>query len=433
MQIFARTRPRGAAVPRVRDALLIVSCSFTPFVSVRRIMLTDTTLCLVRPHAYARAAAIEEAIEAANFSVLAKMEVALTSAQATELYELKEGEASFDALVEHMASGPIVALALQKKGGVAGFLELAGPEDCAAAIAEAPNSLRAVFGSGSGSIANGVHASGSAAEAARELRLFFPKVFPRELATAVLLPEAAKSADAIVKDIQADGFLLLASRELTLTPQLAASIDVEGGEADGPVFAAVFEKAFANEALSALLGPADVDEAAELAPDSIRARYGRVHASGSARAASALASQIFGSELSVSSTTFAWVKPDAFEKADEIIAYAEAAGFTVVCSEVIAMSKAQAAEFYAEHEGKPFFDGLLSFMTSGPALALVLSRPCAVKAWRSLLGPTSTSVAQLEAPLSLRSLYGTDQTKNACHGSDSDASASRCVRAARGG
>ena len=62
-----------------------------------------------------------------------------------------------------MASGPIVALALQKKGGVADFLELAGPEDCAAAIAEAPNSLRAVFGSGSGSIANGVHASGSAA------------------------------------------------------------------------------------------------------------------------------------------------------------------------------------------------------------------------------------------------------------------------------
>lgn len=57
-----------------------------------------------------------------------------------------------------------------------------------------------------------------------------------------------------------------------------------------------------------------------------------------------------------------------------------------------------AEEFYAEHKGKAFFNGLVEFMTSGPILALVLSKINAIKAWRELMGPTNVFDARLKAP-----------------------------------
>jgi UMP-CMP kinase family protein len=125
--------------------------------------------------------------------------------------------------------------------------------------------------------------------------------------------------------------------------------------------------------------------------------------------------------------TLAMVKPDAMKagKAGEIIQKIEAAGFVVVASKEHSLTNAQAAEFYAEHEGKPFFNALVSFMTSGPVTALLLERPGAIKGWRALMGPTNTTKAREEAPDSLRALYGTDGTMNATHGSDSFISAAR--------
>lgn len=62
------------------------------------------------------------------------------------------------------------------------------------------------------------------------------------------------------------------------------------------------------------------------------------------------------------------------------------------------LSKERAEQFYGEHAGKPFFPGLVSFMTSGPIWALVLERPGAIYEWRALMGPTNTLVARKEAP-----------------------------------
>jgi len=92
------------------------------------------------------------------------------------------------------------------------------------------------------------------------------------------------------------------------------------------------------------------------------------------------------------------------------------------------LSKDQAESFYAEHTGKPFFAGLIDFMTSGPVVALALAGVGAIKAWRDMMGPTNTARARAEAPRSLRALYGTDGTRNATHGSDSEASASREIK-----
>lgn len=78
-----------------------------------------------------------------------------------------------------------------------------------------------------------------------------------------------------------------------------------------------------------------------------------------------------------------------------------------------------ASHFYKEHEGKAFFPNLAGHMTSDVVVGIELVAADAVKKWRDLIGPTNTEVAKKNAPGSLRALYGTDGTKNACHGSDS--------------
>ncbi|KAK9817643.1 hypothetical protein WJX72_000069 [[Myrmecia] bisecta] len=103
----------------------------------------------------------------------------------------------------------------------------------------------------------------------------------------------------------------------------------------------------------------------------------------------------------------------------------ELAGFTIVAQQKLQLTAQRAGEFYAEHKGKPFYSGLISFMTSGPIYALVLAKEDAIRSWRSLMGPTNVFVARAEQPKSLRALYGTDGTQNATHGSDSPASARR--------
>lgn len=81
--------------------------------------------------------------------------------------------------------------------------------------------------------------------------------------------------------------------------------------------------------------------------------------------------------------------------------------------------------FYGEHIGKPFFAGLQSFITSDVAVGMELVKDGAIQGWRNFIGPTNTEKAKQEAPGSLRAIFGTDGTKNAVHGSDSDQSSAR--------
>ena len=74
-------------------------------------------------------------------------------------------------------------------------------------------------------------------------------------------------------------------------------------------------------------------------------------------------------------------------------------------------------EFYAEHKGKPFFADLSSFMQSDVAIGMELVAEGAIGKFREVLGPTNSSAAKAEAPNSIRAMFGTDNTRNACHGS----------------
>jgi len=86
---------------------------------------------------------------------------------------------------------------------------------------------------------------------------------------------------------------------------------------------------------------------------------------------------------------------------------------------VVHLRRRDAQKFYQEHIGKPFFERLIDYMTSGASIALILQKVDAVKAWRTLIGPTDHEEAKKIAPKSLRALYGETHTFNAVHGSES--------------
>ena len=123
--------------------------------------------------------------------------------------------------------------------------------------------------------------------------------------------------------------------------------------------------------------------------------------------------------------TLALIKPDAVLKIGKILDHLGKDGFRISKLRSLRLSRSDAQEFYAEHRGKPFYDQLTEFMSSGVILAMELVADGAIQKWRKLLGPTNTFTAQQEAPSSIRALYGTDGTRNACHGSDSTMSAER--------
>ena len=120
--------------------------------------------------------------------------------------------------------------------------------------------------------------------------------------------------------------------------------------------------------------------------------------------------------------TFAMIKPDAIKakNSGKIIDMIESHGFTILAMKKLHLSQAQAEEFYAVHKHRPFFGELVSMMTSGPMVAMVLAKENAIADWRTLMGATNPAEA---APNTVRKLYGANIGENAVHGSDSQETA----------
>ncbi|MEA1064340.1 nucleoside-diphosphate kinase [Apirhabdus apintestini] len=122
--------------------------------------------------------------------------------------------------------------------------------------------------------------------------------------------------------------------------------------------------------------------------------------------------------------TFSIIKPNAVAKnvIGNIFARFETAGLTIVATKMVHLTAEQACGFYAEHEGKAFFDGLVAFMTSGPIVVSVLEGESAVRRHREILGATNPANALAGT---LRADYADSLTENGTHGSDSAESAAR--------
>ncbi|RKP38935.1 nucleoside diphosphate kinase [Dimargaris cristalligena] len=95
---------------------------------------------------------------------------------------------------------------------------------------------------------------------------------------------------------------------------------------------------------------------------------------------------------------------------------------------IVQWSPEQAADFYAEHHGKFFYQRLCDYMLSGPFQALVLEGPEVIRDWRALIGPTHPIRARIRQPHTLRAEFGLTDTRNSFHGSDSPANARHEIR-----
>ena len=122
--------------------------------------------------------------------------------------------------------------------------------------------------------------------------------------------------------------------------------------------------------------------------------------------------------------TYSMIKPDGVENrhVGEIISRIERAGLTIEKMELTIVTPEQAAENYKEHEGKPFYDGLISYITSGPVVKMVIAGEGAVAVMRKLMGATNCAQA---APGTIRGDFGLTVDRNVIHGSDSVESAER--------
>ena len=122
--------------------------------------------------------------------------------------------------------------------------------------------------------------------------------------------------------------------------------------------------------------------------------------------------------------TLVLVKPDGVKKGliGEIISRLEKKGLKIAAMRMLQMDKAMARKHYAVHDGKPFFAGLVDFITSGPIVAVVVEGDKSVEVVRKLMGETDPVKA---APGTIRGDYGLDIGENLIHGSDSEENAQK--------
>ena len=125
-----------------------------------------------------------------------------------------------------------------------------------------------------------------------------------------------------------------------------------------------------------------------------------------------------------SERTFAMVKPDGVKRrlVGEVVSRLERKGFTIAEMKLMNISRETAEKHYGEHEGKPFYEGLVSFITSGPVVAMIVEGENAIAEWRKMMGATNPADAELGT---IRGDFASTIDENVVHGSDAPETAKR--------
>lgn len=125
--------------------------------------------------------------------------------------------------------------------------------------------------------------------------------------------------------------------------------------------------------------------------------------------------------------TLGIIKPDGLlsNYTDKIKNVILDSGFVIRNEVSLQLDEDSVRTFYAEHSSMSFFNSLITYMTSGPVLVMILEKENAVADWRALIGPTDARKAKITHPHSIRAMCGTNSEKNCVHGSDSPQSAQR--------
>jgi len=414
------------------------------------------TIAVIKPDVVANEQTIEviKKIQEADIEIVDEMEIVLTEDEAKELYQDKSEEPYFDDLIKYMTSGPCRVLALTKgetgQGVVELWREIIGPFDAAVAKENNPNSLRALYGTDAAM--NGIHGSSSTEEAMRELAFFFPDVdiptyqskthISRPISgrlrrqakkrlqrtLAIIRPDALRlHKDEILKKINEMGMVIAMQKEIELNesqveafyrdhvdqpyfPQLVKQMTC------GPILALCLAHDDAVSQWKSVLGPKGVDEIPN-EPDSLRAQFhvenaemNMLHGSDSPANAENELRAFFEMDQ-----TLAVIKPEAYEQQELVIKKLEEAGFMVSHRKSMNLTEDIVSELYKNKHDSDFYQDLISQMTKGPSLMVVLSAEDSIKKLRKHLGPVDPKLARRKQRSTLRAHFGYDILRNGVH------------------
>ncbi|XP_029462049.1 thioredoxin domain-containing protein 6 [Rhinatrema bivittatum] len=243
----------------------------------------ERTLALIRPEILKeKKDEILQKIREAGFSIAMQKEVMLTEEQVQEFYREHTDKDYYPALLQHMISGPVLALALVKEHAVEHWRRILGPANLAEAINKAPNSFRAEFSPKESAI-NQFHGSTSQEEAEIELSFFFPV----EYTLATIKPDAlAEHQDEILEKIQSAGFTISQVKETCLNRDMAEEFYKEhrgkpffeqlvNYMCQGPCLMMILSKENAVEEWRKLMGPTNPAEAQTTVPESLRSKFAK--------------------------------------------------------------------------------------------------------------------------------------------------------------
>ena len=288
--------------------------------------------------------------------------------------------------------------------------------------------------------------SQSVSSATRQLELINDEWFPAMQSTyAMIKPDAVSAGhvDDIIRSIQEEGFQILRQKQMQLTTDQVELFYEEHRArsfysplcnfmSSGPIVALELRRQGAIKAWRAMCGPTNSDMARATAPHSLRALYGTnerqnaVHGSDSIKSAAREISFIFDESHPRPLMTVAIIKPDIIKYGtdQQLIHLIQSSGFIIVDSKRALLTLDELSQLYAEQTSQPHYDSLIEYMTSDESIVLALRKGNGnvIQDWLALMGPTNPRTAQKIAPMSLRALFGTNQTQNGVHGStDEDA------------
>ncbi|XP_068792015.1 thioredoxin domain-containing protein 3 isoform X2 [Struthio camelus] len=411
------------------------------------------SVAIIRPDAVleGRVEEIKQKITDAGFGIAATDEKLLTEEQIRVFYARNIEQPDFEDFVQFMMSGPCHILVIAKKesaDAIPHWKELSEPSENQPDEPEPkkPDRLEGILETEA--LLNICDVQDSIEEASRQLAFFFPNFDKEktdqnvERTLALIRPFLLKERRySIMQRITDDGFKVVMQKEIVLTEEQAREFYKEHENEDyfplllqemtsGPTLVLALTRENAIKRWRELLGPKTVEEAKKKNPTSLRAEFSvestpfdQLHGSSSPDDAQKELQFFFPQEH-----TLALIKPAAVkEHKDDIMQKVKDAGFTISKIKEATLTHEIAAQFYKDHEGKPFFEPLVACMTTGPSVIMILTKENAVEEWRQLMGPTDPEMAKVTSPESIRAQFAQDILSNAVHGSSNKEHALRSI------
>ncbi|NXV52181.1 TXND3 protein, partial [Uria aalge] len=384
---------------------------------------------------------IKQKIRRAGFGIEVAEEKMLTEEQIRAFYARNKDQPDFEDFVQFMMSGPCHVLVITKKeeaDPIPHWKELRKLSENGSDEPEAENPDGLEGNVETESILNLCDVQDSVEDASRQLAFFFPNFDKNktdqkaEKTLALIRPCLLKERrNSIMQRIKDDGFEIAMQKEIILSEEQIREFYKEHENQDyfpvlleqmtsGPTLVLALTRENAIAHWRDLLGPKTVEEAKKENPNSLRAKYavenipiGQLHGSSTPDDAQKELDFFFPQEH-----TLALIKPDAAKNhKDDIMQKVKDAGFTISKIKEEALTREMATQFYKDHTGKPFFEELVTCMTEGPSVVMILTKENAVEEWRQLMGPPDPQVAKETSPESIRAQFAQDILCNAVHGS----------------